>query len=1850
MSRFARLTLVALLAAGALSLAGPARAAPTANGRIVYSSTTAPQDRTYTAGTPGTFAGAVAMPTGAAQTFMVDRAAPTRDEHIVGYVTAAGVLYIYRWDGASWTNETSALGQWGGTVTVGGDGLNGRRFDIAYEEVSGNAMVVYSNNTSGTNELRYRTWDGNAWSPATAFDSARMTTVPTWIKLLPRPGSNEIALMAADNGTSGTGNSSRLTAMVWSGSGWGNEPSAALATNYPCTTAQLVQNDAFDMAWETQSGILWVFWTQSTPQQYRRSLSAARPTGTWGTATSFATGHALPLQMVAASDPQSNDVMVGWNRSTTIGTYASINASGTWSSPTTARDGATTPQTPAIQKKTVAARWVVAGGTSYLVFMWGNNTAASLGYTSASVSGTTVTWSTATSVTFSGGTFGTWAWMDSIVDPRSLDTLMLTFSDANSDLRARQLVVSAGPTLTWTTDTSAALSTTLTNATTQNFSFAYDRVPPSTTVGDGTEPGNTAQLCPGNPALLDGFTLRTNGGTDALTSVTISLATGAGAALSSVEIRNGADTAGYGSVAPTGDAPVVTVTGLSSTATQTAYAVKVTAKAHSALAAGSYTFTGTVTAIGHDAAYGVTYSDATSATVTVDNAAPAEAAWGLVSPGDGQVTLNWTNPGGDFTEVVILRNTGPISDAPVEGLTYTAGTPVGTSTVVYAGALQTFTNTLLTNGTDYYFKIFARDACGNYTAGVQTGPHRPAAPAPPVSPAPPTATADSCTQVTVRAPFTGDTYTSNSTTAFARGASAGGPFTPLAGCGAVGGASPRACVDGTTAALTTYYYQVDFTDPDGVLGADPQVVSVTTPRCGYTLTVASAGAVTATTPAPGASGVVVGRLNLAVTAGVGPVVVEAIRLQNTGTAVAGTDVQVLQLFEDNGTLGTLDAADVLLGNATWNGTRYALSGLAYSVPAAPGKNLLAVLAVANGATGGRTFLASVAAADVTAAYPDLVAGSYASATGATITTPAGNTEGDPTANSTKPLVLILNPGNGSTASGTFRVQVKVFDPDGIATVTNLQLSRNNGTDGYAFYVFNLTADKLADTANYDADTVKAAVYEKQLSGAQALTPGTYTLKARASDDNGVSWVQSGGVTITVNAAGRGDGNLLVRDNSSQLCTDCHALRTHSSQTTSRKYGQWGTNCRDCHEPHGTKNVFLVSEQITPPQVTGTYQPTKAVKFSKPAGDSNSAAVADASHVNSDASGPCQVCHTRTTGAGVARWRNTGNVDSHYTAAAGTQACTGCHEHGAGFLAEESKGGKVCANCHGDIWKGMSGQVAKVSKHTLGALSGANDAPTDSGITWGSPLSGNTAASRSCVNMCHQDHVHNQPGGASHSYNAHQDATSAASRQVTRNAAGEITAGTPVTTDFDNAATNGGMCLSCHRNPVNAGGPIIGQAAFNASAHNYTTFSTFGAWQYTQHDGTTFNRNCTKCHANPADTQSDAGTPFGAVHYSDNPKLLSGARNPNGTPATFACYKCHGNGTTGTNLSGKAIATQMAKASGHPSDADAVHDSAAEFTNATFGNALGVAAGAGQRHASCMDCHEPHGARAGTHAVGTNVAGPPLEGAWGAQLSTNPAFWTSPAAGNFTKKTIVAGTDLEATLCFKCHSSFYAATLPNVPSGGYAGTDTAREFNPANVGNYAGAWAANDTAGGFHPVLASAGSNLGAVRLANLVTTNIPWSTTARNLMTCTDCHESDNTADPNGPHGSAAGFILRGPNTTWSAAVTLGSSIPAGTFCLNCHQNTYTNSRFPDHSRNNHYVACWNCHARVPHGGPRPGMLVAGAGGATGVGGTIAGWDTTAPYWGLGTTSADKLYIVSYPANNTTNWSQSNCGCNGTGH
>jgi hypothetical protein len=466
------------------------------------------------------------------------------------------------------------------------------------------------------------------------------------------------------------------------------------------------------------------------------------------------------------------------------------------------------------------------------------------------------------------------------------------------------------------------------------------------------------------------------------------------------------------------------------------------------------------------------------------------------------------------------------------------------------------------------------------------------------------------------------------------------------------------------------------------------------------------------------------------------------------------------------------------------------------------------------------------------------------------------------------------------------------------------------------------------------------------------------------------------------------------------------------------------------------------------------------------------------------------------------------------------------------------------------------------------------------VTYGSPLDAVTAANRKCIS-CHQDHIHNNPGGATHDYNVHKNAATQASRTVTRDGAGNIVTGTPARTDFDATdVTNGGMCLSCHKNGVSATRPAIDRAAFDASAHDYTNFSTYGAWSFDLHDGSKFDRNCTKCHSDRGDAQPAATTaPFGSVHFSDYPMLLSGSKNPAGTPATFVCYNCHGGGVSGQNRSGKPLDADFNKAVKHPVNADSLHNTANETTvaYATTGNIFRTS-----RHVNCADCHDTHKARNISHTYATTatstrnnvLATSPLVGVSGVQLNYTIAplttNWGVPGAASYTWIPSATGSTLEYQICFKCHTSFAwgTGTPPNgLSANGTATTpvetDVAQEFNPNNASG--------------HPVVAGLNS-YGAAS----ITPKALLATQMKTMM-CNDCHNTD-AASPaaQGPHGSAVQFMLRGANAANWPNVTLPNI--ATSWCANCHVGARTGNNVHNDGNHNGY-SCYQCHIVIPHGG-----------------------------------------------------------------
>jgi hypothetical protein len=247
----------------------------------------------------------------------------------------------------------------------------------------------------------------------------------------------------------------------------------------------------------------------------------------------------------------------------------------------------------------------------------------------------------------------------------------------------------------------------------------------TTTLGNGTDPSN-ASLGPGGAATMaDAFTLQTSSGTDAVTAVTVTLATGTSGGLSLVEITNDAGTVVYGSASnPASDTPAITLsTNITATTTSTQYRIRVTPKSHANMPAppgSSYAVTARISA--WTSSNTQAGSDAAGTTVTIDNLSPGDVTAATATGAIASVLLDWTNPGdADLSTIIVLRRTtSAVTDAPTEGATYSVGNTIGSSTVacVVTAPASSCTDTGLSNGTAYYYKIFTRDANGNYSTGT----------------------------------------------------------------------------------------------------------------------------------------------------------------------------------------------------------------------------------------------------------------------------------------------------------------------------------------------------------------------------------------------------------------------------------------------------------------------------------------------------------------------------------------------------------------------------------------------------------------------------------------------------------------------------------------------------------------------------------------------------------------------------------------------------------------------------------------------------------------------------------------------------------------------------------------------------------------------------------------------------------------------------------------------------------------------------------------------------------------------------------------------------------------------------
>ena len=388
------------------------------------------------------------------------------------------------------------------------------------------------------------------------------------------------------------------------------------------------------------------------------------------------------------------------------------------------------------------------------------------------------------------------------------------------------------------------------------------------------------------------------------------------------------------------------------------------------------------------------------------------------------------------------------------------------------------------------------------------------------------------------------------------------------------------------------------------------------------------------------------------------------------------------------------------------------------------------------------------------------------------------------------------------------------------------------------------------------------------------------------------------------------------------------------------------------------------------------------------------------------------------------------------------------------------------------------------------------------------------------------------------------------------------------------------------------------------------------------------------------------------HGSDNPRLTALTAFNTGLPShmqaqrnnssTYAeeelCFACHTNATSPNCTANGChqaalrtidLETAFGQTYAHPISTSGRHSD-------TEGAAdMGTA----NRHAECVDCHDPHGTQPGSHTVGEALAGPALYGATGIRPTSWNGNWGTPTT--WVSERIDGGTtDVEAYVCFKCHSSY--TTLPTTGgSGGYGATDVARDFNP-------------DNASGHNVIFDDTGSAPWPKTTHNVGGTNYTWGFPTNNvfkagwsstsMVTCSDCHTYDqNDANtPDGPHGSSVKYIIDSDYTTeWRSTdaeidkdITGGLGFPTTLICAKCHDLMDSSENWSNNVHDEHEGrgtgdgggVCTDCHVGVPHGWSRPRLL--------------GYWSDPAPYQVRNSDGLREIELKSYTP---TSWQKSDC-------
>ncbi|HUC54612.1 MAG TPA: cytochrome c3 family protein [Candidatus Cybelea sp.] len=510
-------------------------------------------------------------------------------------------------------------------------------------------------------------------------------------------------------------------------------------------------------------------------------------------------------------------------------------------------------------------------------------------------------------------------------------------------------------------------------------------------------------------------------------------------------------------------------------------------------------------------------------------------------------------------------------------------------------------------------------------------------------------------------------------------------------------------------------------------------------------------------------------------------------------------------------------------------------------------------------------------------------------------------------------------------------------------------------------------------------------------------------------------------------------------------------------------------------------------------------------------------------------GSCQYCHAPHSGLDIALWNQALSTQTYTPYTSTTETGKGNAQPAPGTATS------LCLSCHdGTVAVGLTVVYGKIP--TTGAIASADILGTNLQLSHPVSLVLPLKDSIDLVASLAAQGKTADPTGAVKLVRGNVECTSCHDPHVEGK--------DPVAMNFlVRDSSSGQMCLACHDPNRTITAQVNPLAGWSTSIHATSSSRTAVTANIGSYSTVALNA-CTSCHV----SHNARGTA----------RLLRG-------PDEQDCMACHGGGS---NVSPAAlnIFAEYAK-TGHPiPSGNNLHDAA---ETAVLNN---------NRHATCVDCHNPH---ASNQAV-TFTPPPAIRASETAVAGINALDGVSvlnPAINQYEN-------------CLRCHGTSAGKVLD--PKYGYHPLRVVSAGDPLNlIPEFA------LTSSSSHPVTHDRSSPLSqpSLRAQMIQLDGITLGRSVGTRILCTDCHNSDDNrefggAGPNGPHGSKWTHILErryefsqsaGPGLLITNVYPSPDLSVNGPFamCAKCHDlnQILSNSSFTEHARHiNDGFSCSACH------------------------------------------------------------------------